>query len=267
MSETNLGKDEIGAGLRRAAADQRASEAREALCDSLANAFNAGGEMLWVSGSIIGPDRISGDSPFRHGNDAVVGLATVLQIAGELTEGACQLLRTDNLYAAATLIRQTVEVEYLAWAFSEAEDEATTWLRSSRQERLKLWQPKHLRERANGRFRAPDYWEHCEKGGHPTPRAVQLLRSHSVREPLGFWWGDLVGHASNIWGYSKSAAERLGVRDTMLANVDTDQIERLNREWELADPLSRVVRQRRSGTDDVWHRMLDAARAADEDRQ
>lgn len=257
-----IGENDLGTHVRRAAADERGSEARETLCDGLATAFESAGELLWVCGWTLGPDRVSGDSPFQHGNDAVVGLATVLQIAGELTQGASQLLAADNLYAAAALIRQTVEVEYLAWAFSEAEDEAAAWLRSTREERHALWKPAKLRQRSNGRFRNTDYALHCDTGGHPTPQAAQLLRNHSNRQPLGFWWCDLVGHALNIWGYAKSASERLDVQDVALAKTDADRIDQLVREWEQVDPLARIVRQRRSDPNDAWGRILEAAREA-----
>jgi phage/plasmid primase-like uncharacterized protein len=48
----------------------------------------------------------------------VVGVATVAQISGELGAGAVALLEAGNNYAAAALIRQLVEVEYLASAFA-----------------------------------------------------------------------------------------------------------------------------------------------------
>jgi hypothetical protein len=132
---------------------------------------------------MLGTDRRDGESPFGFGSDATVGLAIVAEIAAELISGTLTLLDQDGLYGAAALLRQLVEVEYLCWAFAEDEDEAKRWMRSDRDERLRTWQPKHLRERSGGRFRGTDYHGHCERGGHPTPEATTLLTAHSRRVP------------------------------------------------------------------------------------
>jgi hypothetical protein len=55
---------------------------------------------------MLGTDQRDGQSPFGFGTDAVVGLAVVVQIAGELISGAVALLAQDNLYGAAALLRQ-----------------------------------------------------------------------------------------------------------------------------------------------------------------
>src|SRR5713101_8926632 len=91
----------------------RASFARD--CQILAQVFRESGALLWVGGYIIGPDRKEGRSPFGFGSDSTVGLATVAQVAGQLAAGTAQLLDSDNRYAACALLRQMVEVEYLAW--------------------------------------------------------------------------------------------------------------------------------------------------------
>lgn len=44
-------------------------------------------------------------------------------------------------------MRQLVEVEYLTWAFAEDEDEAMRWMRSTKEERMRFWQPRHIRAR------------------------------------------------------------------------------------------------------------------------
>lgn len=132
---------------------------------------------------MIGSDRVTGSSPFGYGTDAAVGLSIVVQVAGELTGGALLLLGNQNEYGAVALLRQLVEVEYLAWAFAEDEAEATSWLRASKEERQKSWQPRHMRERSEGRFRGVDYSMHCELGGHPTPTSGRLLPRHSSALP------------------------------------------------------------------------------------
>jgi|SRR5581483_1204959 len=103
-----------------------------------------------------------------------------------MTTSAAVLLEQDNLYGAAALLRQLVEAEYLAWAFAEDRVEAAAWLRSTNEKRREMWQPKHLRERSGGRFRAIDYAHHCECGGHPTPSAKRLLPGIASAIALSF---------------------------------------------------------------------------------
>jgi hypothetical protein len=99
--------------------DEAGIRTRKEINEAIAAAMRAGGRLLWVGGALVGPYRAEGKSPFAFGSDATVGLATVLQIAGELVTGAVTLLEENNRYAAAALLRQLVEVEYLAWAFAE----------------------------------------------------------------------------------------------------------------------------------------------------
>jgi hypothetical protein len=79
----------------------------------LGPAFDSVGRSLWLLGNIICADRVEGRSPFGHGSDAMVGVAVLVQVAGQLTSGSVRLLEADNLYSALALIRQLVEVEYL----------------------------------------------------------------------------------------------------------------------------------------------------------
>src|SRR5438067_701261 len=83
-------------------------------CRSLASTLRETGRLLWVGGYLLGSDRVTRSSPFGFGSDATVGLATVVQIAGELMDGAASLLDRENIYGAAALIRQLVEIEYLS---------------------------------------------------------------------------------------------------------------------------------------------------------
>lgn len=132
------------------AADDAANEGRIALCDDIAVALRSLGEVLWVGGYSIGSDRVAGSSPFGFGSDAMVGLATITQIGGELGTGVVSLLRAGNRYAAAALLRQIVEVEYLAQAFADDERIAMEWLHADRAERRRFWTPAALRDRSRG---------------------------------------------------------------------------------------------------------------------
>lgn len=199
-------------------------------------------KLAWVTGYLIGTDRGDGESPFGFGSDATVGLALVLQIAGELMAGAASLLDGDNLYAAAALLRQLVEAEYLSWAFSEDEEQATAWIRASREERLKMWQPRALRERSGGRFRNSDYGDHCERGGHPTPQATLLLPDHEPRLVPGIWWFDLVEHGVRIWGYALNAASQVALGEQVQAIAETHNLTVAIEHWEATDPLRKIAR-------------------------
>ena len=224
--------------------DAVAEEARVAVCHALTAAFREAGKVLWVGGSIIGADRVEGRSPFDFGSDATVGLATVGQIAGELAAGTILLLESDNSYGACALLRQMVEVEYLAWAFAEDEPVAAEWLRSSKDQRQQMWQPKHIRDRSGGRFRAADYSRHCEIGGHPTPSARELLPGHSGRAPAAWWWLELAMHGVSTWDYFLAAAEgtRYGYGEEVQAVRDEHGLGAAIASWREEDRLAYIAR-------------------------
>jgi hypothetical protein len=113
--------------IEDAADDPDGQALREHTCRGLAGTFREAGKLLWVIGYFVGADRVEGASPFGFGSDKSVGLALVIQIGGELLDGAVTLLSDDNLYGAASLLRQLVEIEYLAWAFAEDDEQAMEW--------------------------------------------------------------------------------------------------------------------------------------------
>jgi hypothetical protein len=201
--------DEARALVSEAATSATGRAAREGVCQALAETFRAAGKLLWPFGYILGTDRRDGESPFGFGSDATVGLAVVVEIASELLSGAVLLLTEGNLYSGAALLRQIVEVEYLTWAFAEDEEEAMTWLRMTPEERRRMWQPRHLRERSAGRFRASDYHRHCERGGHPTPEGMTLLAAHTQELWPELQWFDLALHGMSAWRYVIEASRGL----------------------------------------------------------
>jgi hypothetical protein len=166
----------------------------------------------------------------------------VLQIAGELVGGAVALFGIENRYAAAALIRQLVEVEYLAWAFAEDEEEATKWMRSSKKERQRFWRPGHIRERAEGRFRGVDYADHCGKGGHPSPEGIYLLPDHYRPDAsAAVWWCDMVIHAMSVWRYALAAAETLGHADALASLAEAEGLSETERRWRESDPFLAIM--------------------------
>lgn len=216
--------------------------ARTAFCRHLGPAFATVGQHLWVTGNMVGGDRVSGASPFGFGDDAAVGVGLLAEIASELTSGSIALLDMDGTYGAMALIRQLVEVEYLLWAFANDKQEAESWLRSTKAERFKKWSPKHLRERAGDRFRGKDYGDHCEIGGHPTPSARLMLRGHSVRRDAAFCWLELAIHGRSSWDYLVSAIGGL-VRadwhvDQLRELADVSSLLRAGEQWIDVEPVS-----------------------------
>jgi hypothetical protein len=238
--------DTARALVEAAANDADGRGAREGVCKALAATFRMAGERLWAGGYILGTDRRDGRSPFGFGSDATVGLAVVMQVAGELMSGTIELLAHGNLYGAAALLRQLVEAEYLTWAFAEDEQEATMWMRSSRSERLRMWQPRHLLTRSGGRFRATDYHGHCERGGHPTPDATMLLPGHGRYQSPELWRLDLAEHGVSAWRYAMDAAQRLGYQDWVQSASDEHGLPDAIVCWEKRDSLRSVARETRA---------------------
>jgi hypothetical protein len=257
--------------VEEAARDHVAAKLREDFAEALAVALRAGGKALWIGGAMIGPDRAEGRSPFDFGSDATVGLATVLQIAGELVSGATALFKEGNRYAAAALTRQLVEVEYLAWAFGEDEEEAEKWMRSSKEERQELWQPRHIRARAEGRFRGFDYGLHCGKGGHPSPEGIFLLPDHFAPDASApLWHCDMVIHGHSVWRYALGAAKKLDWEDALASLEEGQVLSQSEQKWRKADPFMELLRRRtrpRGGLAGILLGMRDQERAESADDQ
>jgi hypothetical protein len=185
--------------VRAAASDPSVVATRLELARFTADTFKQAGAELHILGHIIGPDRKSGVSPFGHGDDAVVAVSMLLRIGSELVSGCADLMDSGRHYAASALIRQLVEVEYLAWAFETKSDEAARWLRSSRDERHQFFTPAKLRKAAAGRFRSVDYGYHCELGGHPVPDSWRLLTEDQTLAQMML--SDCLGHSGRIWDH------------------------------------------------------------------
>ena len=183
-----------------AADDKDAIACRSELARFSAKQLVEAGAELHVLGHLIGPDRAQGSSPFGHGNDETVAVSVLLRVAGQLTSASADLFADGRQYAAAALVRQMVEIEYLAWAFETRDGEAERWLRSDQTERQKFFTPAKLRAAAGqGTFRGKDYGYHCELGGHPVSKAGILLGGDSAVGQLML--SDLLGHVGRIWDH------------------------------------------------------------------
>jgi hypothetical protein len=182
-----------------AANDKRLRKQRGQLARVASEIFLTAGTELHVLGHLVGADRADGVSPFGYGSDETVAMSVLLRIASQLISASADLFEDGRRYAAAALLRQMVEIEYLAWAMETRDREGERWLRSSREQRESFFTPAKLRQAAQGKFRGKDYGYHCELGGHPVPGAGVLLRDDSVVAQLLL--ADLLGHAGRIWDH------------------------------------------------------------------
>jgi hypothetical protein len=143
-----MAKHEEPEGLevfRRATEDLRLAKRRRALARFSTNIFSGAGNELHLIGHIIGTDRVSGASPWGHGTDETVAISVLLRIASQLVAARADLFKDGRAYAAAALLRQLVEIEYLAWAFETRHRDAERWLRSDQKEREAFFRPAKLR--------------------------------------------------------------------------------------------------------------------------
>lgn len=191
--------------------------------------------LLQTLGNVLGTDRIDGSSPRGNGDDEAVAVGVLMQIGGELGKAAVPLLAGRQVYAGLALLRQIVEVEYLAWAFATKAGDAKAWLNASRRERESFFRPARLRERSGGRFRSVDYAHHCEMGGHPVPNAVQLLDG-STKGVQQLALVDLLQHGWRTWDSLVAwAKSRPFGGEVILPHADRARAEL--KAWSNADPL------------------------------
>lgn len=185
--------------IKAASVDRKLAKMRTALAAFTGRTFRDAGSELAAIGHIFGTDRRDGLSRGGHGSDEIVAVGLLLSIAGQLVSASNDLFGDKRAYAAAALLRQLVEIEYLAWAFETRDGDAERWLRSTEQERQSFFKPSKLRAASQGKFRGKDYGYHCELGGHPTPGSGILLGENQPMTQL--LMSDLLGHAGRIWDH------------------------------------------------------------------
>ena len=194
------------------------------------------GQELHLMGHIVGPDRKAGLSPFKHGSDEAVAVSTLLRIASQLVSASADLFHDGRCYAAAALLRQIVEIEYLAWAFETRNGDGERWLRSNKQQRKQIFTPRNLRNASDGKFRDQDYDYHCEFGGHPVPASGLLLAGGPEVSQL--LMSDLLGHVGRIWDHFVEWA-RENSHGTPLLDRAGGMSGR-SAVWKQADPLTNL---------------------------
>jgi hypothetical protein len=111
---TSTDIEEIRIAVSAAALDPKLVTIRKDLSLFASGVFSDVGTQLHVAGHIIGTDQKEGKSPFPHGSDEVVGMSVLLRIGSQLISASAELLTEGRPYAGAALLRQIVEIEYLA---------------------------------------------------------------------------------------------------------------------------------------------------------
>lgn len=207
-----------------------AQEARREVCRVCADRLQKCGNVLWAFGLT--------DDRRRQ------ALATVLPIGGSVARGTVAMLEEENWYAAATLCRQLVEIEYLVWLFGTDPSEAEAWLTATQQDLRQTYKPSVMRKRSGGRFRDQEYWSHCELGGHPNPKAAFLLPEHILPNskashlPLDWMWVDLGQHLERLWSFAEIATKALGLEAVKVVADARSDVESALQRWHEQDPCA-----------------------------
>jgi hypothetical protein len=180
---------------------------------------------------------MSGRTDLAGGDgEAVRAMGAIMQMAGELGLAAARMLSGHEHYAGAALLRQVVEIEYLTWSFKERRLSVTDWLRSSHDERMKVFSPKQLRANAKGRFLFKDYQDHCEQGGHPVPRGIPLLGGQDVGAAQ-LLLVDLLMHCWRTWDQVRAWLTSLGSARQLGIPAAASDLAHGFKEWGERDPV------------------------------
>ncbi len=194
--------------------NSKAVALRESTCGSLADALVTTGAVLWAFGLAQQP---------RH------SIAVAIQMGGETARGAVLLLRDENRYGAAALVRQLVEIEYLLCLFALDGDEPLKWASRDEEAVRREYVPARMRERCGGRFRASEYSSHCRIGGHPRFVAGYVLPEHlhigALSDPVVFaaGWVDLGQHLVQVWRWVEEILETYDLLNVGLAKSSLDR--------------------------------------------
>jgi hypothetical protein len=199
---------------------------RQETCDVLARGLATTGAVLWAFGLAEQPRR---------------SIAAVIQMGGETARGAVALLRDDNRYGAAALVRQLVEIEYLLCLFAIDRDEPLKWASMDLEAVRREYQPARMRERCGDRFRSSEYSIHCQVGGHPRYAAAYVLPEHLRPGPfteaviLATGWVDLGQHLVRIWRWVEEILVEYDLSEVGLAKSSLEKAKTAVALWVSAD--------------------------------
>jgi len=225
----------ISSVIKAAALDPNQIASRVKTAKFAAEVFDTVGKSLQEMGHSAGSD--TEQSPFGHGDDATVAVSMLLGIGSQIISASCDLFTDGRYYAAAALVRQIVEVEYLAWAFETNDKDAAKWLRSTKDERMNFFTPAKLRKAAGKKFRSVDYGHHCELGGHPVPTGWTLLSGNEATAQLLL--SDCLGHAGRIWDHLNGWAESQPAVGSAITSRTPEMLKAFTH-WKRGDMLTRL---------------------------
>lgn len=173
------------------------------------------------------------------------GASAVVEMAAELAAAVKCELEAERRYAAASLVRQLIEAEYLLRAFVDDISRAAEWYRASPDDIRKRFMPRTMRPL--GGFSDYEYWTHCDQGGHPAPQGAHLLR-FGVHTPLqddavitASMWGDFAQHLGRVWWAVHELLAKHHARFKTVRAQQIEQVDAIVTRWSHADPLSRPI--------------------------
>ena len=210
----------------------RAAALRESTCSALAEALAATGAVLWVFGLADQPRR---------------AIAAAIQMGGETARGAVLLLRDNNRYGAAALVRQVVEIEYLLCLFAQDSDEPSRWASFDLEAVRREYQPARMRERCGGRFRSAEYASHCQVGGHPRFAGGYVLPEHVRLGPLSdaavfaAGWVDLAQHLVQVWRWVEEILVKYDLLNVGLAKLSLARAKESTNLWLREDLCAQLL--------------------------
>jgi|GEM_PF-1901313 len=240
---------EGGALYREVLLDEELRALRVEFCATVTDQLGSiagwlGIDSLIGAGDVVDPSSAPAE-PDAKRYAAFRGASAVVEMAAELAAAVKYELEAERRYAAASLVRQLIEAEYLLRAFVDDISRAAEWYRASPDDIRKCFMPKTMRPL--GGFSDYEYWTHCDQGGHPAPQGARLLR-FGVHAPLqedtvitASMWGDFAQHLGRVWW---AVHELLATHHARFATVRAQQIaqvDAIGTRWRDADPLSRPI--------------------------
>lgn len=175
---------------------------------------------------------------FVQRDDESLSWALLCHIAAELCDGIATLVETRRFYAAGALLRQLVEVEYLAFLGYMDSPKLAKWYRSSSAELRSQFTPSKMRKASDGLFADHEYWIHCETGGHPHPRGRLLLGAYATGlTGAAHLVPDACHHIRRLWTSTRLAQENRG-RIDVIVHARAVSFQSAREAWEsVEDPL------------------------------
>ncbi len=227
--------------------DAELQEHRERFCRTAATSLASVASWLGVD-SFLGTGDIANTAsdqatpPEPERLLAFRATAAVIELASQLAVGAIEELDGNRRFAAAALIRQLLETEYLLTAFAIDFSRADAWARSTPEEIRRAFTPSRMRK--VGGFSNQEYWNHCTMGGHPSPSGRALLQFHSPGDD-GFMgasmWGDLAQHLRRLWSSMHKLLCAQHARYSAVRRGDYEAVHNVEKIWTEVDPLAEPV--------------------------